>query len=149
MYAEDGNYIDLECYHVQAQQEPTHETCYITRQDTRPTNWLDHEYGPWEPMNILFYPKVPSRNRSGMKFSCLHSFTHLITLLQMMTDFCFLIYFHIDFFKKFNDNKIRFQLQTTMLLLRSFHQVNPQTSLIPICLSGIIGWDTLVLMQEE
>ena len=38
---------------------------YIFSQDQPPTNYVEAEYGPWEPLEVMLVRKVLSRNKSG------------------------------------------------------------------------------------
>ena len=50
---------------------PQNITCYIFRQQNPPTNWDPVRFGPWEPVNVLFAPEIPSKHTASKQYKVL------------------------------------------------------------------------------
>ena len=50
---------------------PQNITCYIFRQQNPPTNWDPVRFGPWEPVNVLFAPEIPSKHTALKQYKVL------------------------------------------------------------------------------
>ena len=49
-------------------QVPQNVPCYIFRQHNPPIHYDPVRFGPWEPVNVLFVPEIPSKNRGDRQY---------------------------------------------------------------------------------
>lgn len=54
--------------HCSSSQVPRNVVCYIFRQQDPPTNYDARRFGPWEPVNILFVPEIPSKHTGSRHY---------------------------------------------------------------------------------
>ena len=43
--------------------------CYILRQENPPTNYDPSRFGPWEPVNVLMVPELPSKHKGARQYT--------------------------------------------------------------------------------
>ena len=65
---QQGNYVDLANFHQLASQVPRNVPCYIFRQVNPPINYDPVRFGPWEPVNILLLPELPSKHTASKEY---------------------------------------------------------------------------------
>ena len=49
-------------------QAPVNIPCYIFQQLLPPTNYDPNRFGPWEPVNIMLVPEIPSKHKSDREY---------------------------------------------------------------------------------
>ena len=47
---------------------PQNIPCYIFTQQNPPTNWDPVRFGPWEPVNVLYAPEIPSKHTAAKEY---------------------------------------------------------------------------------
>ena len=50
-------------------QVPQRIPCYIFQQDNPPANYDPVRFGPWEPVNVLLVPEIPSKHTGSKQYS--------------------------------------------------------------------------------